>query len=123
MGGMTINYAQIPVTVFSHPEVASIGLTEEAALTNQLEFNVLKSAYAANAKAVIVGEREGFVKIITDKNTDKILGVHIIGWQASELIHQAVAALSQGVSVAGWRSMIWSHPVLSEVLKSALSAS
>lgn len=116
----TINYNYIPATVFSHPEVASIGLTEEAAKEKGLNYSVKTSEYAANAKAVIMSEREGMVKIIIEEPTKKILGVHMVGVNAADLIHQAILPVMQQMTVTEWLKVVWSHPVLSEVLKTAL---
>ncbi len=115
-----INYDHIPVTVFSHPEVASIGLSEEMAKEKGLNYKVKTSDYAANAKAVIMSEREGMVKIILEKDSNKILGVHIVGVQASDLIHQAILPVIQQITADEWLKVVWSHPVLSEVIKTAL---
>lgn len=116
-----IDYDNIPITVFSHPEVASIGLTEEMAKEKGVEIEVGTSDYAANAKATIMGEREGMVKIVIDKKTQKILGVHIIGVHAVDLIHQAFIPVIKEFTVSEWKEVIWSHPVLSEVIKTALN--
>lgn len=118
----TINYKQIPSTVFSHPEVGQIGITEEEAVKQGIEYEIKKSDYAANAKAAIMGEREGMVKMIIEKSTQKVLGVHIIGHGATDLIHQAIIPVIQEMTVEQWLEMIWSHPVLSEVIKSALES-
>lgn len=118
----TVNYDYIPVTVFSHPEVASIGLSEEAAREKGLNYIVKTAEYAANAKAVIMSEREGMVKIIVEEGSHKILGVHMVGVQAADLIHQAILPVMQQMTVTEWLKVVWSHPVLSEVLKSALAA-
>jgi dihydrolipoamide dehydrogenase len=115
-----INYNHIPVTVFSHPEVGQIGLTEEQALEQGIEYEIKKSEYASNGKAIIMGEREGMVKIVVEKSSGKVLGVHIIGVHATDLVHQAFIPVMQGMTVSQWLEVIWSHPVLSEVVKTAL---
>jgi len=117
-----INYDHVPVTVFSRPEVASIGLTEEQAKEKGINYEVKKSEYAANAKAIIMGEREGMVKIIIEKDSQKLLGVHIVGSHAADLIHQALIPVNLGMTKEEWLEVIWSHPVLSEVIKSALES-
>jgi len=115
-----IDYANLPVTVFTHPEIGQVGITEEQASEKGIACEIKKSDYAANAKAIVMGEREGMVKIIIEKDTQKILGVHILGFGAADLIHQALIPVSTGMTVEQWLEIIWSHPVLSEVLKSAL---
>ncbi|MFA5996011.1 MAG: NAD(P)/FAD-dependent oxidoreductase [Patescibacteria group bacterium] len=117
---MNIDYANMPITVFSQPEVAAVGLTEAQAIKLGLNIVVKTSTYAANAKAMIMGEREGLVKIIVEQTNQKILGVHIIGSQAVDLIHQAIIPVTKGMTIADWKEVTWSHPVLSEVIKAAL---
>lgn len=118
----TINYEHIPVTVFCHPELGSIGLTEEQACEKGIDYELKKSDFAANAKAIVTGEREGMVKIIVEKASQKILGVHIIGSNAADLIHQALLPVMQEMTVQDWLEVVWSHPVISEVLKAALES-
>ena len=117
-----IDYDAMPVTVFSHPEVGQIGLTEARAKELGVAYRVLKSDYAANAKAVIMGARDGFVKILVEDETEKILGVHVIGVHATDLAHQAFLPVVQGMTVTQWRQLVWSHPVLSEIFKTALES-
>ncbi|KKP36770.1 MAG: TPP-dependent acetoin dehydrogenase complex, E3 component, dihydrolipoamide dehydrogenase, dihydrolipoamide dehydrogenase [Candidatus Peregrinibacteria bacterium GW2011_GWF2_33_10] len=115
-----INYELMPVTIFSHPEVGQLGLTEQDLQKKGINYEVKKSEYASNAKALIMNERDGFAKIIIEKTTSKILGVHIIGTQATEIIHQAILPIMQGFTVEKWLEATWSHPTLSEILKTAL---
>ena len=117
-----INYDHIPTTVFSHPEIAQIGLTEEKAKESGANYEVKKSQYAANAKAAVLGEREGMVKVLSEKKTGKVLGVSIIGFSATDLIHQCLIPVIQGMKLKDWQEIIWSHPVLSEVVKEALES-
>lgn len=112
-----VDYANIPVTVFSHPEVGAVGLTEEEAKAKGIDYELIKNSYGANAKALIMGAREGLVKMIVERGSQKILGVHIVGAHACELIHQAILPVMQELTVPQWREVIFSHPVLSEVLK------
>lgn len=106
---------KIPVTtVFSHPELASVGALEGP--------ETKTSTYAANAKAMIMGSREGMVKIFHESNEGKVLGVHIVGIHAADLIHQAIPIVEKGIKLKEWKHMMWSHPVLSEVFKSAIES-
>lgn len=116
----TIDYTHLPVTVFSHPEIGQIGITEEEAQKRGIEVDICRSDYAGNPKAIIIGEREGKVKILLERATQKVIGVHVVGFQATELIHQAMLPFIQGMTGPQWRELLWSHPVLSEVLKAAL---
>ncbi|MFA6992958.1 MAG: dihydrolipoyl dehydrogenase [Candidatus Gracilibacteria bacterium] len=115
-----IDFTNLPVTVFTHPEIGQAGITEEQAKEKGINYEIKKSDYAANAKAIVMGEREGMVKIIIEKETRKILGVHIVGFGAADLIHQVLIPVAEGMTVEKWLKITWSHPVLSEVLKSAL---
>ncbi len=118
-----IDYRQILVAVFSHPELAEIGINENEALKRNIKIEIKRSDYAANGKAVILGEREGMIKIILEKNTKKILGVSIIGVHATDLIHQALLPVKLGMTSDQWlEAIIWAHPVLSEIIKTALES-
>ena len=119
-----IDYDQILVAIFSHPEVAEIGINEFEANKRDLNIEVRKSEYSTNGKALIMGDREGMVKIILDKETEKILGVSIIGAHATDLIHEALLAIRYNLTASDWlHNIVWAHPVLSEVIKSALENS
>ncbi len=88
-----VNYDVIPGVVYTSPEVASVGKTEEALKAEGIEYNVGKFPFTANGRAKANKTTEGFVKIIADKATDRVLGVHIIGANAGELIHEAVVTM------------------------------
>lgn len=118
----TIDYTHLPVTVFSHPEIGQIGITEEEAQKSGMDYEIRRSDYAGNPKAIILGEREGKVKILLERTTQKVIGVHVVGFQATEIIHQAMLPFIQGMTGQEWRELLWSHPVLSEVLKAALES-
>ena len=115
----TIRFDLIPAAVFTMPEVATIGLTEEQCKEQNLEFRCLKSFYRANGKAVSMDETDGYCKVIVDNN-DKVLGAHILGAHASDLIHEITTAINLGASLDQLQSIIHAHPTLSEVLQSAL---
>jgi dihydrolipoamide dehydrogenase len=117
-----INYNTIPSTIFSLPEVASVGISENKAREKGLEVIVGKATYAANSKALIANERDGFAKIVADKSTREILGVHIIGEKATELIAIASVAISQKLTVDQLAENVFGHPILGEVLKDACEA-
>ncbi len=114
-----VNYDCIPSVVYTHPEVAWVGKTEEQAKTAGDEFKVGTFAFAANGRAVAANETTGFVKVIADEKTDRVLGVHIVGPQASEIIMQAVIALEFGASTEDLQMMVFAHPGLSEVFHEA----
>ena len=95
-------------------------MTEEQAKARGDEYKTGMFAFAANGRAVAANETAGFVKVVADKRTDRILGVHIIGPQASELIMQAVIAIEFGGSVEDLQLMVFAHPGLSETLHEAM---
>lgn len=116
---VSLNKYAVPVTIFSLPEIGSVGIGEKE---NDDTIIVGKSAYSANAKALIMAGRDGFAKVIADKQTKKILGVHLIGERAADLIAESSLAVAHGFTVEDFSLSLRSHPVLSEVLKEALEA-
>jgi dihydrolipoamide dehydrogenase len=88
-----MDYKAVPTCVYTSPEIASVGLSEEEAVKNRYDISVGKFSYMANGRALTLGEKEGFVKIISDRGTDEILGVHILGPNATDLIGEAVIAI------------------------------
>jgi dihydrolipoamide dehydrogenase len=117
-----LNYDQIPGCTYCAPEVASIGLSEAAARDRGHEVVVGKFPFSANGKARIVNEAAGFVKIVADKRYDEVLGVHIIGPRATELIAEAGAALKLEATSEELVRTIHAHPTLSEVIHEAAEA-
>ncbi|MDD4565481.1 MAG: dihydrolipoyl dehydrogenase [Eubacteriales bacterium] len=116
----TVNYDVIPSCVFSFPEVAVVGLTEEAAKEKGLDYIAGKAIFAGNGKAMTLEETDGFIKIIADKKTHRLLGVHIIGPHASDLISEAALAISQGLSIEQIGATVHAHPTLAEAFWEAV---
>ncbi|MDP9955474.1 dihydrolipoamide dehydrogenase [Epilithonimonas hungarica] len=114
-----INYDHIPSVVYTWPEVASVGTTEEQLKKQGVEYNIGKFPFAVNARARAGMETEGFVKILSDPKYGELLGVHIIGARAADLIAQAVVGLEYEVTANDMASMSYAHPTYSEVLKEA----
>ena len=114
-----VNYDAIPGVVYTWPEVASVGLTEEQCKDMGLTVKVGKFPFIANARAKAFGNTDGFAKIIADARTDKILGAHIIGPNASELIAEMAVAIEFGASAEDIARSSHAHPTLSEVVKEA----
>lgn len=112
----SINYDAIPYTVFSLPETASVGLTEPEIQDSKTPYITGKSLMSANSKALITGNRDGFAKILAEASSHKVLGVHIVGEKASELIAEASLVLNLGLTLEQFYKNLHSHPVLSEVL-------
>ena len=114
-----IRYDNVPSVTYCHPEVASIGLTEEQAKEQKLEFQVGRFPFSANGRARSTGETEGFVKIIRDRKYGEILGAHIVGSHASELIHELAVARENEYTVEEVDLAIHAHPTLSEAVAEA----
>lgn len=117
-----VNYEAIPNVVYTWPEVASVGMTEEEAKAKNIEFKVGKIPFMANARARCFGDTEGFVKIIADAKTDRIIGAHIIGPNASELIAELVIGVEFSATAEDIGRSSHAHPTLAEVMKDAALA-
>ena len=118
-GAPQVDYLAIPNVVYTDPEVASVGLTELEAAQAGRELMIGKSFFRGNPRARCSGETEGFVKIIGDKRTGRLLGVHIIGPHASELIAEGMSAIQMKSSVKDLADAPNAHPTLSEAIKEA----
>jgi dihydrolipoamide dehydrogenase len=114
-----IKYDNVPSVTYCHPEVASIGLTEEQARDRKLDFQVGRFPFSANGRARTAGETEGLVKIIRDKKYGEILGAHIVGSHASEMIHELTVARQNEYTVEEVDLAIHAHPTLSEAIAEA----
>lgn len=116
-----INYDAIPSCVFSFPEVATVGLTEEETKEKGIKYLVSKFMFGANGKALTMGEGEGLIKVIACEETKKILGVHIMGPHASDLIHEATLAINSKLKASDIVSTVHAHPTLAETFLEAVS--
>jgi dihydrolipoamide dehydrogenase len=114
-----INYGNIPNATYCHPEVASIGLTEEACKAQQIDYRVGKFPFSANGRARTAGETEGFVKVIREAKYGEILGAHIIGSHATELIHELAVARENEFTVEEVDLTVHAHPTLAEAIAEA----
>lgn len=117
-----IDYDAIPSEIFTHPEIASVGLSEARAHERGVPIKIGQSAFSLNSKALILGERDGFVKVIAHAKTGVVLGVHIIGPNATLLIDKATLGVSQRLTAAQMLKAVAGHPVTSETLEMALEA-
>lgn len=119
----TVDYMSIPAAAFTHPEVSFVGLTEPAAKAKAEEegfaVDTVRSYFKGNSKALAEGESDGLAKVIYRKDTGEILGVHIIGLHAADLIQEAANAIAQGQTVTDLSFCVHTHPTLSEVLDEA----
>ena len=114
-----IDYSVVPAAIFTSPEIASVGLREHQASERGIEYLTGHFQFRALGKAHAMGEISGMIKVIAEKDTDRLLGVHIIGPHASDLIHEAAVALKAGLKVKDIADTIHAHPTLSEGLMEA----
>ncbi len=117
-----INYDTIPSVIYTHPEIAWAGITEQALKAAGRDYNVGSFPFAASGRARAAGDSSGMVKVIADAVTDRVLGVHIIGAHCSELIAQAVIAMEMGASSEDLAMTVFAHPTLSESIHEAALA-
>ncbi len=114
-----VNYDVIPGIVYTWPEVATVGLSEEAAKASEIPYKTGAFFFLANGRARCMDETEGIVKVIAEAKTDRILGVHIVGPRASDLIAEAVMAMEFGASAEDMARTMHGHPTLPEALREA----
>jgi dihydrolipoamide dehydrogenase len=114
-----IRYDNVPSVTYCHPEVASIGMNEDQVKEKKLEYQVGRFPFSANGRARTAGETDGFVKIIRDKKYGEILGAHIVGSHASEMIHELAVARENEYTVEEVDLAIHAHPTLSEAVAEA----
>ncbi|MCJ8324994.1 MAG: dihydrolipoyl dehydrogenase [Rhizobiales bacterium] len=117
-----VNYDVIPGVVYTMPEIATVGKTEEQLKAEGIAYNVGKFPFSANGRAKAMLKSEGFVKFIADKTTDKVLGCHIVGASAGEMIHEVVLLMEFGGSAEDLARSCHAHPTMSEAVKEAAMA-
>jgi len=122
-GPRPVDYGNVPSCTYCRPQVASIGQTEAQARANGREVTVGRFPFTANGKAVALGETEGFLKVVADKTTGELLGVHIVGAEATELIHEFAVGRTLEATLEEIIHTIHAHPTLSEAaLEATLAA-
>ena len=114
-----VNYETIPGVIYTLPDFAYVGKTEEQLKTEGIAYNKGVFPFMANGRAKAMDEEEGLVKVLADSKTDRVLGVHIFGPRASDMIAEAVAVMEFGGSAEDIARTCHGHPTLSEVLKEA----
>jgi dihydrolipoamide dehydrogenase len=117
-----VNYDAIPAIVYTHPEIASVGQTEEQLQASGTEYLKGICPFGANGRAHTLGDTDGKIKILADKTTDRILGVHAIGIRAGDLIAEAAVAINFGASSEDLARSCHAHPTLSEIMQEAALA-
>jgi dihydrolipoamide dehydrogenase len=113
------NYDAVPWVIYTHPEIAWVGKTEQQLKSAGIEYRAGQIPFSANGRALGQGETSGFIKMLADAKTDRILGVHVIGTNASELISEAVVAMEFHASSEDIARIVHAHPTLSEVMHEA----
>ena len=121
-GDVRMDYAAVPAGIFTRPEIGSVGLREHQAREKGIKIATGTFPYRALGKAHAMGEIAGIVKIIADAGTDKVLGVHICGAHAADLVHEGALALTMGVTAEQLGAMIHAHPTLAEGIMEAAEA-
>jgi dihydrolipoamide dehydrogenase len=114
-----VNYSAVANVVYTWPEIASVGMTEEEANAEGVEYRTGKFPWLANGRAKAMGETDGLVKILADAKTDRLLGVHILGPRASDLIAEAALAMEFEGSAEDIARSVHAHPTLPEAVKEA----
>ncbi len=117
-----VNYGVIPGVIYTHPEVSSVGATEDQLKEQGRAYKVGKFSFMGNGRAKAVFAGDGFVKILADKETDRILGAHIIGPAAGDLIHEICVAMEFGASAQDLALTCHAHPTYSEAVREAALA-
>jgi dihydrolipoamide dehydrogenase len=117
-----MNYELVPAVVYTHPEIAWVGKNEQQLKAEGIDVNVGVFPFAANGRAVAANEMGGMVKVIADAKTDRVLGVHVIGPGAAELVQQGAIGMEFGTSAEDLGMMVFSHPTVSEALHEAALA-
>ncbi len=121
-GSAHIDHNLVPSIIYTHPEVASVGKTEEQLKSQKVDYSVGKFPFSANSRARANDDTDGFVKILADRKSDQILGVHIIGPEAGTLIHECATAMVYGASAEDIARTCHGHPTLNEAIKEAALA-
>jgi dihydrolipoamide dehydrogenase len=117
-----VDYDSIPAVVYTHPEIAAVGKTEEQLKEAGVEYKRGSFLFKANGRAITLGEDEGVLKVLADAATDRVLGVHILGPRAGDLIAEAAAAMAYGASSEDIGRVCHAHPTLAEGLREAALA-
>ena len=117
-----VDYTTIPSCVYTTPEIAMVGLTQKQAEEQGYEVKVGQFPYTASGKATAAGDRDGFVKLIFDAKTDKLLGAHMMGGNVTEMLAEPTLAKAIGITAEQIATTIHSHPTMSEAIMEAAEA-
>jgi pyruvate/2-oxoglutarate dehydrogenase complex dihydrolipoamide dehydrogenase (E3) component len=111
-----VDLSVVPRATFLDPEVASVGMTAKEAVAEGYSIKVLKSAFRNLSRAAIEGKRNGILKIVVDKSSDRILGAHMMGERSGEIIHELALAMKAGIPMSLVSSMLHAYPTYSEII-------
>ncbi|MBN2568821.1 MAG: dihydrolipoyl dehydrogenase [Deltaproteobacteria bacterium] len=114
-----VDYSAVPACIYTMPEIGSAGLSESAAIEKGYDIKIGRSYFAANSKALIQGERNGFVKIVAESGSGEILGIHIFGAHATELVSEAAVCIAKSITIRDLSDIIHAHPTLHEAIREA----
>ena len=114
-----MDYRAVPACIYTMPEVGSVGLSEAQAIEKGYDIKVGRFSMAANSKALILGERNGLVKIVAEAGSGEVLGIHICGAHATELVSEAAVCIAKRITVGDLAVMIHAHPTLHEAIREA----
>ena len=117
-----INYECIPSVIYTHPEVAAVGKTEQELKADGIDYKAGTFPFVANGRALAANDSDGMVKILADAATDRILGCHVVGPSAADLVQQVVIAMEFGSSAEDLALTVFGHPTLSEAVHEAALA-
>ncbi|MCZ6613639.1 MAG: FAD-dependent oxidoreductase, partial [Thaumarchaeota archaeon] len=117
-----VDYSVLPRCIFCKPEVGAVGITEDELRNTGIKYVVGKFSFRANGRAISAAKSDGFVKILSGEDDKKILGVHILGPYATEIVHQATLAMKLGATLDDLAALLYGHPTFSESLKEAAYA-
>ena len=120
--GSEVDVTVVPAAVFTVPECSMVGLTEEQCREQGIDYIASKAMFRANGKALAMGEVDGLVKLIVEKESHKILGCHICGPHAADIVQEIALAISSQLTVDDVADTIHAHPTLGEVVRAAASA-
>ncbi|MDD4569612.1 MAG: dihydrolipoyl dehydrogenase [Tepidanaerobacteraceae bacterium] len=117
-----MDYSAIPSAIFTHPEIASVGLSEKDARKQDINIEISKFPYAANGKALAMGEEDGFIKIIKEKDSKKIIGASIIGFNAADLLATLTVAIKNNLTSEEIAKTVFAHPTTAEIIHEGVLA-
>jgi dihydrolipoamide dehydrogenase len=120
---MEMDYSAIPSAIFTTPEIASVGIKEAEAKEQCMEVNVGRFPYGANGKALAMGEEEGFVQVVVERATERVVGCSIVGAHATDLIGEVALAVKAGLKTADIIETVHAHPTLPEIIQEAVEDS